>query len=74
VSTTVPYEYELMQTESHLTVFAPGASPLDVGPVEGVTFALRRVGGTKYLIGDEPDFACGPPDLDRVAVEFDFAS
>jgi len=61
----------LMFTESHLSVFAPGGSPFDGGADSGVTFALHRVGEAKYLIADQPDFACGPSEPDRFALEFD---
>ena len=61
----------VMLTESRLTVFTPGGSPLDDGRVDGVTFALSRVGDVKYVIADEPDFACGSAELDRDAEDFD---
>lgn len=61
----------LMLTDSRLTVFTPDGVPRDGARVEGVTFALRRVGDAKYVVADEPDFACGAPGRDREAEDFD---
>lgn len=66
-----PTDSAVMLTNSRLTVFAPNGSPLDEGRVDGITFELRRVGDEKYLVADEPDFACGPVEQDRFAIEFD---
>jgi hypothetical protein len=65
------HQDKLMLTESQLTVFTPGGSPLDDGRVDGVTFTLRRVADTKYLIADLPAFACGPSEPNRDARDFD---
>ena len=68
--TTVPPEptdlasYGLLQRESRLTVFVPGAGGSPDGSVDGVGFALQRQGDRKFLVLDQPDFACGPPQED----------
>ncbi len=66
-----PADSVVMLTDSRLTVFSPNGSPLDDGRVDGITFELRRFGDKKYLVADEPDFACGPVEQDRFAIEFD---
>jgi hypothetical protein len=53
--------YMLMLVKSRLTVFTPGGSPTDVG-FDGITFELQRIGNDKYLIADQPTFACGVDD------------
>lgn len=62
--------YGLMLVRSRLTVFTPGGSPIDEG-FDGITFELQRIGDDKYLIADQPTFACGFDDEDRFADEFD---
>jgi hypothetical protein len=64
-------EYGVMSRESQLTVFTPGETGAPDGSVEGVTFRLERRGASKYVVLDEPDFACGPPAADPAAVAFD---
>lgn len=63
--------YQLMLVESRLTVFPPGGSPIGEGNFDGITFELQRVGDDKYVIADQPTFACGFDDEDRFATEFD---
>ena len=67
----MPSDYGLILGESRLTVFTTAGSPLGHDRVDGITFELRRVGDIKYLVVDEPNFACGPPETDRFAIEFD---
>jgi hypothetical protein len=63
--------YGVMSRESRLTVFAPGETGAPDGSIEGITFRLERRGASKYLVLDEPDFACGPPTADTAATAFD---
>jgi hypothetical protein len=67
----MPSDHGLILGESRLTVFTTDGSPLGHDRVDGITFELRRVGDIKYLVADEPNFACGPPETDRFAIEFD---
>ena len=59
-----------MLVKRRLTVFTPGGFPID-DSFDGITFELQRIGDDKYLIADQPTFACGFDDEDRYAEEFD---
>ncbi|HWM18831.1 MAG TPA: hypothetical protein VNO51_04035 [Ilumatobacteraceae bacterium] len=61
-------DYGLMQVDSQLTVFAPDATPPDG---DGITFSLQRRGEAKYLVADEPTFACGSDEVDTAGDDFD---
>jgi len=74
VPVTTPNGVVLLQTQSQLTVFAPGqdgAAPPDDDGIDGVTFTLSRDGDSKLLSLDSPTFSCGVPQPDRQAEEFD---
>lgn len=73
---TVPPEptdvasYGLLQRGSRLTVFVPGETGTPDGSVEGVSLTLQRQGDRKFIVLDEPEFACGPPQEDAAAEAF----
>lgn len=75
--TTVPPKlpdvagYGLLQREIRLTVFVSGERSSPDGSVEGVGFTLERQGDWKFIVLDQPDFACGPPQEDAAAEAFD---
>jgi hypothetical protein len=75
--TTVPpvptdvASYGLLQRGSRLTVFVPGEGGSPDGSVDGVGFTLQRQGDRKFIVLDQPDFACGPPQQDAAAEAFD---
>lgn len=75
--TTVPPEptdvasYGLLRRESRLTVFVTGEQGSSDGSVDGVGFTLQRQGDRKFIVLDQPDFACGPPQEDVAAEAFD---
>lgn len=63
--------YQLMQRESRLTVFTPGEDGTPDGSIDGVGIALLRRGDRKFVVFDQPDFACGPLQDDSEAAAFD---
>jgi hypothetical protein len=49
----------------------PGEEGSPDGSVEGVGFTLQRQGDRKFIVLDQPDFACGPPQEDHAAEALD---
>lgn len=68
---TAAANYGLLQHGSRLTVFVPGEEGSPDGFVDGVGFTLQRQGDRKFIVLDQPDFACGPPQEDDAAEAFD---
>lgn len=66
-----PDEFRLLETRSRVTAFTPDGSPLSNDDVDGVSFTLMRTGEAKYLVADQPLFACGSETSDPAAAEFD---
>ena len=63
--------FELLQRQSRLTVFTAGEKGTPDGSIDGVGIALLRRGDRKFVVFDQPDFACGPPAVDSEAAAFD---
>ncbi len=67
----VASDFVLMYRRSRLTVFLPGADGSSDERNEGLTFALSRDAGTKYLTLGQPTYSCGGVEADAAAEEFD---
>lgn len=64
-------DFELLQRQSRLTVFTPGEKGTPDGSIDGVGIALLRQGDRKFVVFDQPDFACGSQEVDSEAAAFD---